>query len=157
MGIAQGSTPVDASPARALEVWCDLDRWPAFVESFRRVVEADRGWPGQGAQVVWETGPHGRGRVTERVESREGEEEGRARFVTSVSEEALTGTQAVAFTVRPEGGSLAEIALDYRLRGGGRLSRLTDALFIRRALHHSLGRTLERFASEVGEAGASEP
>lgn len=155
MGIAQGSTPVDTSPARALEAWCDLDRWPAFVESFRGVVEVDPEWPGKGAQVVWETGPHGRGRVTERVEAREVGQEGRARLVTSVSEEALTGTQALAFTTRPEGGSLAEIALDYRLRGGGRLTRLTDALFIRRALHHSLGRTLERFAADVRDRGAS--
>jgi len=148
MGIARVVARVDLRPERALAAWADLDRWPAFMEAFRDIVRVEGPWPRPGSQVVWKTSPHGRGQVTERVEAHGRWGEGGAQFVTSVSEDALTGLQTVGFA--PEGGgSRVEITLDYALTQGGLLAPLTDRLFIRRALASSLERTLERFAAEA--------
>jgi hypothetical protein len=182
------------APERALALWADLDRWPAFVEGFARVVELDSGWPSPGARVVWESGPEGRGRVSERVLDHDPERV----LVTEVAEEPLgggprrlSGRQTLEFVpaslderagggegtglgelarraepaapsatapaaagpgaTAPVLGSPAELWLDYELeRGPG---PLTDLLFVRRAIHDALARTLERFAAETeGEA-----
>lgn len=149
MGVARETEHVAADPATALAAWCDLSRWPTFVESFARVIRVDDSWPASGSEVVWQTGPHGRGQVTERVVAHELPTGQPARLLTDVREESLSGTQAVQFTA-DTAGSRAEIALEYRLAAaGGPLAPITDALFIRRALRHSLGRTLRRFAIEL--------
>jgi hypothetical protein len=159
---------------RALAVWTDHDRWHAFVEGFAHVVELDPAWPSPGARIVWESGPEGRGRVTERVLEHKPER----RLVTEFAEEPLgggpqrlSGRQTVEFE-RPDRGAWAaagassegghdataelvaahaELWLDYELRHGP--GRRTDLLFVRRAIHDALARTLERFAAEAaGEA-----
>ena len=145
MGRAAQSTIVPISPAEALALWTDVRRWPSFVDGFKRAAHVDPDWPAAGARLVWESTPGGRGRVTERVRERSAE-----RLVTEVFESALSGTQVVTFT--PAGDETAvELALDYRLTGEGRLQRLTDVLFIRRAQRDSLARTLRRFAAEASE------
>ena len=137
------AVPLDRE--QALDLWIDLRRWPSFVDGFKRAAHVDPNWPAAGARLVWESTPGGRGRVTERVRERSAE-----RLVTEVFESALSGTQVVTFT--PGGDETAvELALDYRLTGEGRLQRLTDVLFIRRAQRDSLARTLRRFAAEASE------
>jgi uncharacterized membrane protein len=148
MGLAREVAHVDAPPDRALAAWTDLERWPAFVEAFRSVIRADHAWPAAGTEVVWETSPHGRGRVTERVETHEPPGEGTGRLATRVSDPSLNGIQTVTFAPE-DGGTRVEIALDYALAGAGVLEPLVDRLFIRRALRASLERTLERFAAEA--------
>ena len=54
-------------PEAALALWTDPSRWATFVEGFARVLERDEDWPAEGAKVVWESMPDGRGRVTEKV------------------------------------------------------------------------------------------
>jgi Polyketide cyclase / dehydrase and lipid transport len=146
-------------PPEALVLWSDLERWPAFVEGFERVVERDARWPEEGAVVVWESIPQGRGRITERVVERDPD-----RWLRSeVLEEPLGGGSArlsgrQSLTLVPfdagEGdapaGSRAELALEYELAGrSGFFEWLTDVVFVRRALAASLERTLARFASEA--------
>lgn len=150
--VAEAATLVAAEPAAALELWTDLERWPAFVEGFARVVERTGEWPGEGAAVVWDSIPQGRGRVTERVSAyAEPGAEGSGLLVTAVSDDTLVGEQTVAFHPA-DGGTRVELDLSYELAQPGPLSALTDFLFIRRALRDALRRTLERFAVEA-EAG----
>jgi hypothetical protein len=81
------------------------------------------------------------------------EAEGPDRFVTQVFEERLHGVQTFR-VVESEGGSRAELALEYELTKYGPLSAVADVIFIRRAIRDSLRRTLSRFAVEAeDEAG----
>lgn len=156
MGRAVDTVTVPRPPAEAMELWTDLDRWPAFIDGFARTVQVDPSWPKVGAELVWQSTRGGRGRVVERVESYEAPPPGPevalqshpGRLVTRVAEEALTGEQTVTFAPAPEGARV-ELALEYELARAGPLGGLTDVLFIRRALRDALRRTLGRFAGEA--------
>jgi Polyketide cyclase / dehydrase and lipid transport len=143
---ARAQTDLVLTPEAALRLWSDPDRWATFVEGFSRVLERDPSWPSGGAKLVWESSPAGRGRVTETVLEAEGPD----RFVTRVFEERLHGTQTFR-VVESEGGSRAELALEYELTKYGALSAVADAIFIRRAIRDSLRRTLRRFSVEAEE------
>jgi hypothetical protein len=134
------------TPEAALRLWADTDRWPSFVEGYARTLELSDEWPAAGARVVWESNPAGRGRVTEKV----AEGEGPDRFTTMVFEQRLTGTQTFR-VIESEGGSRAELSLEYQLTQWGPLSAVADAVFIRRAIRDSLRRTLYRFSVEAEE------
>jgi hypothetical protein len=143
---ARAQTDLVLTPEAALRLWSDPDRWATFVEGFARVVERDPDWPGGGAKLVWESTPAGRGRVTEKVVEAEGPD----RFVTQVFEDRLHGRQTFR-VVESEGGSRAELALEYELTKYGPLGAIADAIFIRRAIRDSLRRTLRRFSVEAEE------
>jgi hypothetical protein len=143
--VARAATVVPLAPEGALSLWTNLGRWPTFVEGFARVVESSEDWPAEGSKLVWESGAGGRGRVTERVS-----EHGTGRFTTQVFEEALTGRQTVT-AAEDADGTRVELALEYELSKWGPLRGLADAIFIRRALRDSLGRTLRRFSVEAEE------
>jgi Polyketide cyclase / dehydrase and lipid transport len=134
------------TPEAALRLWTNVDRWPSFVEGFAHVVQRDPAWPEGGARLVWESTPSGRGRVTEKVVEGEGPD----RFVTRVFEERLVGTQRFR-VIESEGGSRAELSMEYELAKYGPLRAVADALFIRRAIRDSLRRTLYRFSVEAEE------
>ena len=142
---AKAGTVVAADPEAAQALWCAVRRWPTFVEGFAHVVEASRDWPGEGARLVWQSNPSGRGRVTEKVV-----ESGPGVLRTQVYEDALVGEQSVTFEPADE-GTRVEIRLDYELARSGPLRGVADVLFIRRALRDALRRTLDRFAIEVEE------
>jgi hypothetical protein len=145
MAVVRESVRVPIAAAAAQQLWTDTSRWPTFVDGFARVLQKADDWPAPGSKVVWESGPAGRGRVTERIR------ESTATSITSeVFEDQLTGVQTITF--EPEGeGAFVEIALDYDLQKGGPLRKLTDVLFIRRAVADSLARTLRRFSTEAAE------
>ena len=127
----------------AEQLWYDPKRWPGWIDGFSHVVKLEGDWPGVGARSVWESRPGGRGRVVERVtvyEARVGQ-------TVAVEDERLRGTQAVSFEPGPDGVEVA-LELEYELKDRNPLTRLTDALFIRRALRDSLKRSLLRFARE---------
>jgi len=146
------SRHVVLEPGQAFTLWTDPARWATFVEGFGHVVEKDDSWPAEGAKLVWTSTPGGRGRVSERVLTR-----GEALISTRIAEESLAGMQTAQFDPDPEGGgSLATLTLEYELNPTsvwrrGPLGKVTDALFIRRALADSLARTLRRFATEAAE------
>ena len=152
MGVARASAAVAVDPEKALGTWPDLKLWRAYVEGFARVLEADPQWPAPGSTVVWESIPEGRGRVAEKVVQGEA-----GSFVTEVSERALDGKQTLAVRADDAGGTVIELSLDYRLNEAGFLGPVTDVLFIRRALSAALGRTLDRFATEVVQAERESP
>ena len=144
MGTVSAEAEIDLAPEQALALWADPRRWASFVEGFARVVERDDSWPAEGAKLVWESSPQGRGRVTERIVERSSEA-----ITSEIFEERLHGTQ----TARAAGGRFL-ITLEYQLTGGGPLRALTDVLFIRRALRDMLRRTVRRFAVEADEQAA---
>jgi hypothetical protein len=123
----------------------DAGRWPTFVEGFARVLERSPGWPAEGERIVWESGPGGRGRVTEKVV-----EAGSDRFATMVFEDALLGRQMLRVAPHTTGAEV-ELSLEYTLVKYGPLRWLADAIFIRRALRDSLIRTVNRFTVEAQE------
>jgi hypothetical protein len=146
MRVVRESVLAELPPLVAQRLWTDTARWPTFVDGFARVVEIDPGWPEPGSRVVWESGPAGRGRVTERIR----ELTAGKLIVSQIFEAQLTGTQRVTF--EPDtGGSLVAVELEYELQKGGPLRKLTDVLFIRRALSDMLARTLRRFSTEAAE------
>jgi hypothetical protein len=143
--VARAATVVPLAPEGALALWTDVNRWPTFVEGFARTLELSGDWPAEGARVVWESGPGGRGRVTERVL-----EHGTGRFATRVNEDALHGRQSLSVTEDAEGARV-ELTLEYELTRYGPLRAVADVIFIRRALRDALRRTLRRFAVEAEE------
>ena len=146
MRTARARAGVALDPAAALALWTDTRRWASFVEGFGHAVEVAPSWPEQGAKLVWESTPGGRGRVTERVVAG-----GEGRFAAQVFERALVGTQTVTALADAEGGAQVELRLDYELTRYGPARALADVLFIRRALRDALRRTLRRFAVEADE------
>jgi uncharacterized membrane protein len=150
MAKAQRATVVDRTPAQAFDLWTDISRWPTFIDGFARAERVDADWPQAGATIVWRSVPTGRGTVTEKVRhSLPGE-----RIQTDVVEERLAATQTVEFAPAEEGGTGVVLSLDYTLVKRGPLAWLTDVLFIRRAQHDALARTLRRFATEAAEEAA---
>lgn len=150
MAATSAARRVELDPQRAWALWTDLTRWPSFVEGFGHVAERTGDWPGEGARVVWTSGPGGRGRVTEKVAA----SERGVVFSTLVFEDALAGTQITSFETADDGRTRVELRLDYQLAKFGPLRPLADVLFIRRALNQALNRTLARFATEAAEEAA---
>ena len=131
-----------AAPAPlASRLWTDVNRWPTFVDGFGHVVRIDDTWPEPGSKVVWESGPAGRGIVTERILERDDEH-----VVTEVFDEQMHGRQTAFF----EPGRVL-MQLDYELAKSGPFSKITDVLFIRRALAMALERTIRRFSTEAAD------
>ena len=147
----RATATVAAGPEAALALWSDVRRWPTFVEGFAHLVESSRDWPREGARLVWQSNPSGRGRVTEKVV-----ESGPRLLRTQVYEDALVGEQRVAAEPAEEGARV-ELRLEYELARSGPLRGVADVLFIRRALRDSLRRTLDRFAIEAQEEEAALP
>jgi hypothetical protein len=136
-------------PADALALW--IERWPGFVGGSTRVVEVDGKWPEPGATLVWQSGPAGRGRVTETVS----EYDPQGRLASRVSEKGLSGVQTVTFETDGD-ETWAELALEYELaRYGGTYGKVMNVLFMRRPLRDSLVDTLGRFAAETEAQSAA--
>ena len=123
--------PVDA--VRAL--WVDLSRWPAFIDGFATVVRVDGGWPAAG-EIVWDSTPHGRGRVIERADG-------------TFEDARLAGVQSLAFEPADDGTVTVRLAFDYRIKERTPLTPLLDLFFVRRSIRDALTRTVQRFAAEA--------
>ena len=64
MALVRHSTTLPGSVHEAETCWYEVERWPEWVDELARVIEVNGPWPEAGAEVVWESGPAGRGRVT---------------------------------------------------------------------------------------------
>ncbi len=133
--------------------WYDTAAWPAWVDGLAHVQAVDGEWPEVGAVVRWESGPAGRGHVSEKVVAYEP----LAGQTTEVLDDAIIGRQTVAFSPDSEGDSDAvtvEFALDYTLRRRSFVTPIVDLLFIRRAMSMSLRSTLSHFGTQLSAARA---
>lgn len=133
-----------ATAAEAEALWLDRERWPSFVDGFGAMAIYHGDWPDSGSRVVWDSLRNGRGRVVEQVL----EYEPAVTQLVEVEDPSLTGTQRVRFDP-VDGGCEISLALAYELKRGGVGARLSDLLFVRRALGDALRRTLRRFAREL--------
>jgi polyketide cyclase/dehydrase/lipid transport protein len=138
-----GFAPV--TPLVAQRLWVNTNRWPTFVDGFAHVERIDESWPEPGSKVVWQSGPAGRGRVTERIR-----EYGDNVVSSDVYDSQMSAVQEIRFAAAEDGCEVF-LSLEYELQEGGPLRRLTDVLFIRRALAMALERTLRRFSTEAGD------
>jgi Polyketide cyclase / dehydrase and lipid transport len=144
MGAVTASQVFPGTVAEAERCWYETARWSQWIDGLDRVLAVDGPWPETGAAVTWESGPAGRGRVTEQViayELRRGQ-------TLEVGDASITGRQSVVF--EPSGtGVEVTMRLEYRLRRRSPLTPLLDILFIRRAMAASLETTVSRFGAEL--------
>ncbi len=133
-----------ASIGEVQALWLDVDRWPAFVDGFGTIVRREGDWPQAGARLVWDSLRNGRGRVVEQVT----DHEPGVTHLVCVEDPQLRGTQRARLRVY-DGGCEISLELDYELKRLGLGGRLTDVLFVRRAVGDALRRTLRRFAVEL--------
>jgi hypothetical protein len=129
--------------AEAEELWYDPHRWAAWIDGFGHVTKLEGEWPQEGARLLWDSRPKGRGRVDERVVGYEP----RAGQTLAVEDQRLTGTQRIAFEPQDDQVRL-NLTLEYRLKNRSAATPVLDLLFIRRAIRDSLQRTLSRFGHE---------
>jgi hypothetical protein len=126
--------------------WYDVTRWASWVDGFDHLVETSGDWPQAGSSVTWQSGPAGRGRVTERViahEPLEGQ-------TLKVEDDAIRGRQRVSFTPDDEHVEV-KLSLEYEIKQSSFFTPLIDLLFIRRAMAASLNATLGRFGGQLSE------
>ena len=143
MGRAKASISVPGRTAEAEALWYDPHRWQAWIDGFGHVVSIDDGWPRRGAELVWESPPGGRGRVTERVVAYEM----RLGQTLEVEDATMTGRQTVEFEPGPDAVEVT-LKLEYRIKDRTPFTPLVDLLFVRRAMADALKRTVTRFANE---------
>jgi polyketide cyclase/dehydrase/lipid transport protein len=139
-----------ASVHEAERCWNDTSRWPEWVDELAQVVFVQGEWPRLGAVVTWQSGPNGRGRVTERVigyEPLEG-------YTVEVEDDSITGEQTVSFDPAADGVEVG-LALRYRIKRRSPLTALIDALFVRRLMVTSLEKTLSGFGAALAESRRS--
>ena len=134
----------DATVAAAERCWCDTAGWERWIDGLERVLEVGGGWPEPGASVTWESGPAGRGRVTERVSEREP----LGGLTLEVDDPSIRGRQSVTFAPAASGVEV-RLTLEYELKRRSLVSPLVDLLFIRRAMAASLNATVTRFGIEL--------
>jgi hypothetical protein len=144
MGSVQVARRYTASVQDAERCWYDATRWGEWIDGLDRVREVAPGWPEVGSSVTWESGPAGRGRVSERVVSYQ-PADGQTVEVSDVS---ITGRQTVGFRRAP-GGVEVTLGLRYDLRRRSVFTPIVDRLFVRRAMTASLERTLTRFGGAL--------
>jgi hypothetical protein len=147
MGAVEVTLGFPGSVHDAESLWYDTGRWVAWVDGLDAVVSVDGEWPRVGATVVWQSGPAGRGRVTERVveyEPLDGQ-------TVDVQDDALTGRQSIRFTPDEHEVEIT-LRLEYRVTKRSIITPLVDLLFIRNAVRASLRATLARFGLELETA-----
>jgi hypothetical protein len=127
--------------------WYAPQAWPRWVDGCERILSVDPEWPRAGTSLTWESGPAGRGQVSERVV----EYEPLRGMTAEVADGSIRGLQTVSFV--PDGDEVTVVlALSYRLERRSPVSALVDVLFIRRAMAASLASTLSRFGAELRAA-----
>ena len=144
MGRARVLHTVAGSARQAQACWYDTTRWPLWVDGLEQVLQVDGDWPRVGSSVTWESGPAGRGRVTERViayDAAHGQ-------TLEVDDDSIGGLQSVSFAPARNGVQVG-LSLEYRLKRRSIVSPLVDLLFIRRAMAVSLEATVALFAVEL--------
>ena len=142
--VVRATTVVPGRIVEAEELWYDPHRWPAWIDGFGHVHKLEGEWPDAGARLVWDSVPHGRGRVQEVVT----EYVPRTFQTRDVEDERLRGTQTVAFEAAGADDVEVTLSLEYELKERTVLTPVLDRLFIRRELTESLRRTLTRFGYE---------
>jgi hypothetical protein len=136
-----------SSVHEAERCWYDTGRWPEWVDELNHVISVEGDWPTHGSAVIWQSGPAGRGRVTERVI----EQQPLEGYTVEVEDDSITGEQSVSFDPAEDGVQVT-LALSYRIKRRSPLTRLIDVLFVRRLMLASLQKTLGGFGAVLSES-----
>jgi hypothetical protein len=147
MSTAQAIQTFAGTVHDAEQCWYDTDGWSAWIDGLAHVVSVEGDWPQVGSVVTWESGPAGRGRVTERVVAYDP----LVGLTSEVRDETLTGTQSVTFTPGDDEVTV-ELSLAYRIRRRSIVTPLVDLVFVRRAMTMSLRSTLAHFGAHLAAA-----
>jgi uncharacterized protein YndB with AHSA1/START domain len=139
---------VSASLAEVWDYHFDASGWPVWADGFGAIVSAE-GYPAAGGRLRWSSTSAGRGEVSEEVLEHRPRGLHRIAFTDPQTEGELT----TSFVIEGDRVRVTQ-RLDYRLRGGGLLSPLTDTLFIRSQQRRSLQRSLDALKREVEERAA---
>ena len=145
MGRVKLSYDLPGTISAAETLWYDVGRWPAFVDGFGHITKTEGDWPHEGARILWQSTPGGRGLVAERVTAYEV----RSGQTVEVEDPQMTGEQVVTFAPNDAGGCSITVDLRYRLKDRNPFTPIVDALFVRRAMADAVRRTLGRFAREL--------
>jgi hypothetical protein len=127
--------------------WYDVARWPQWVDELEHVLSVQGDWPHPGAVVTWQSGPAGRGRVTERVIAYEP----LGGYTLEVEDDSITGEQSVSFDPADDGVEIG-LGLRYRIKRRSPLTPLIDFLFVRGVMVTSLEKTLGGFGAVLAES-----
>lgn len=146
MSVVRAASEFHGTVHEAESCWLDTGSWPAWVDGLERVLQRSRDWPNPGSSVIWESGPAGRGRVSEQVI----EHEPLASLSVYVRDATITATQRVSFTPTDEGVAV-ELTLEYDISKRSFFTPLVDMLFIRGAMRRSIAMTLARFGTQLAE------
>jgi uncharacterized membrane protein len=147
MATVDATLSVPGSVHDAETLWYDTTRWVAWVDGLDSIVAVDGDWPRVGGRVVWESGPAGRGRVTEQVvgyEQLSGQ-------TLEIEDDSIRGRQSVTFTPAGDGVEM-DLRLEYKIKKRSIVMPIVDLLFIRNAVRASLRATLTRFGLELEAA-----
>ena len=132
--------------------WYDTSRWPQWRSECDRVLEVRGDWPQTGSAVIWESGPAGRGRVTERV----ADYEVRRGQTVEVEDDSIRGRQDVGFSPHTPGVQVT-LSLAYEIKRRSLVTPVIDLLFIRRAMAVSLSTTVSRFGGGLEAVSEGQP
>ena len=146
MSVVSAASEFPATVHEAESCWCDTSSWPAWVDGLDRVLETGPDWPNPGSSVIWQSGPAGRGRVSERVIDHEPLQG----LTLHVQDESISARQSVTFTPL-DAGVTVELKLDYEISRRSIVTGVIDLLFIRRAMERSITTTLARFGAQLAE------
>jgi hypothetical protein len=141
------SESFSGSVHEAERCWYDTARWPMWVDELAHVISVEGDWPRLGSVITWQSGPNGRGRVTERVigyEDLEG-------YTVEVEDDSIKGEQTVSFDPADDGVEVG-LTLRYRIKKRTPLTPLIDTLFVRRIMITSLEKTLGNFGAVLAES-----
>jgi len=141
VGRVTRTTELPGPISAAEDLWYDLGRRASFVEGFGHVVKVEGRWPQAGSRVVWDSTPHGRGRVTETVDAFEA----RAGQTVHVEDEQLRGTQTATFAPSGARDVRITVSLEWTLKAR---NPLADWFLVRRARGESARRTLVKYRIE---------
>jgi len=143
MATVASEVEIAATAAAVWDFYFDPAGWPSWVDQFGAVVSSE-GYPEAGGTLRWRSGRAGRGEVTERVV----EHQPRRLHTVAFEDPAAEGELATAFQVIESGTRVGQ-EMTYRLRRGGVLVRITDALFVRSQMRASLARSLLALRAEL--------
>jgi hypothetical protein len=110
-------------------------------------LEVTGDWPKEGSRVIWESGPAGRGQVSERVIDYVPLE----RLVVFIEDSLMEGVQQVSFEPA-SGGVDVELCLKYKIKRRTPLTPLIDRVFVRGPMTVSLSKTLGRFGGVLADS-----
>jgi polyketide cyclase/dehydrase/lipid transport protein len=146
MSVVRAASEFPGTVHEAECCWLDTSSWPAWVDGLERIVECSPDWPRPGSHVIWQSGPAGRGRVTERVRRHDP----LASLTVEIGDASIAATQRVSFTPGDDAVAV-ELTLDYTIRRQSIVTPVVDVLFIRGAMRRSIATTLARFGAHLAE------